>query len=200
MKGDFTTNSHYLVYTFLFRKVGRMHFLNLGVKGLIQTKGHVAALVRFNEPKNNPLSVLKLQIPCSSGRRRCRWRLRRVKRVHELRAAMESRAEAAHLQRGELRQWRVPGLQSKLPRPPRALHVSRRKSHVAGNWGEDTSVEAFTSCPCCKANPSPTHQPHPPSVTAWFFFAVVNSRTPLFRSPTGHNFEIIAGFRNNRVC
>ena len=35
MKGDCNTNSHYLVYTFLFRKVGRMHFLNLGVKGLI---------------------------------------------------------------------------------------------------------------------------------------------------------------------
>ena len=28
------TNSHYLTYTFLFRKVGRMYFLNLGVKGL----------------------------------------------------------------------------------------------------------------------------------------------------------------------
>ena len=34
MKDDFTTNSHYLIYTFLFRKVGRMYFLNLGVKGL----------------------------------------------------------------------------------------------------------------------------------------------------------------------
>ena len=30
MKDDFTTNSHYLIYTFLFRKVGRMYFLNLG--------------------------------------------------------------------------------------------------------------------------------------------------------------------------
>ena len=29
------TNSHYLTYTFLFRKVGRMYFLNLGVKELI---------------------------------------------------------------------------------------------------------------------------------------------------------------------
>ena len=34
MKDDFTTNSHYLIYTFLFRKVGRMYFVNLGVKGL----------------------------------------------------------------------------------------------------------------------------------------------------------------------
>ena len=33
MKDDFTTKSHYLIYTFLFRKVGRMYFLNLGVKG-----------------------------------------------------------------------------------------------------------------------------------------------------------------------
>ena len=31
MKDDYTTNSHYLIYTFLFRKVGRMYFLNLGV-------------------------------------------------------------------------------------------------------------------------------------------------------------------------
>ena len=35
MKDDYTTNSHYLTYTFLFRKVGRMYSLNLGVKGLI---------------------------------------------------------------------------------------------------------------------------------------------------------------------
>ena len=34
MKDDCTTNSHYLTYTFLFRKVVRMYFLNLGVKGL----------------------------------------------------------------------------------------------------------------------------------------------------------------------
>ena len=34
MKDDYTTNSHYLTHTFLFRKVGRIYFLNLGVKGL----------------------------------------------------------------------------------------------------------------------------------------------------------------------
>ena len=34
MKDDYTTNSHYLTHIFLFRKVGRMYFLNLGVKGL----------------------------------------------------------------------------------------------------------------------------------------------------------------------
>ena len=33
MKDDYTTNSHYLTYIFLFRKVGRMYFFNLGVKG-----------------------------------------------------------------------------------------------------------------------------------------------------------------------
>ena len=35
MKDHYTTNSHYLTHTFLFRKV-RMPFLNLGVKGLNQ--------------------------------------------------------------------------------------------------------------------------------------------------------------------
>ena len=34
MKDDYTTNSHYRTHTFLFRKVGRMYFLTLGVKGL----------------------------------------------------------------------------------------------------------------------------------------------------------------------
>ena len=33
-KDDHTTHSHFLTYTFLFKKVGRMCFLNLGVKGL----------------------------------------------------------------------------------------------------------------------------------------------------------------------
>ena len=35
MKDDYTTNSHYLTYTFNFKRFGRMYFLNLGVKGLI---------------------------------------------------------------------------------------------------------------------------------------------------------------------
>ena len=34
LKDDYCTNSHYLIYTFLFKKVGRMYFLSLGVKGL----------------------------------------------------------------------------------------------------------------------------------------------------------------------
>ena len=35
MKDDYTTNSHYpLTYTFISWKVGRVYFLNLGVKGL----------------------------------------------------------------------------------------------------------------------------------------------------------------------
>ena len=33
MKDDYTTNSQYITYTFSFRKVGRMYFLSLGVKG-----------------------------------------------------------------------------------------------------------------------------------------------------------------------
>ena len=38
MKDYYTTNSHYLTYTLLFRKVGRMYFLNLGVKRLRKGK------------------------------------------------------------------------------------------------------------------------------------------------------------------
>ena len=34
MKDDYTTNSHYLIYTFSVQKVGRMYFSNLGVEGL----------------------------------------------------------------------------------------------------------------------------------------------------------------------
>ena len=34
MKDDYTSNSHYLTCTFLFREVGRMFFLNLRMKGL----------------------------------------------------------------------------------------------------------------------------------------------------------------------
>ena len=34
MKYDYTTNSHYLTYTFSVWKLGRMYFLNLGVKGV----------------------------------------------------------------------------------------------------------------------------------------------------------------------
>ena len=31
MKHDYTTNSHYLTYTYLLKGDGRMYFLNLGV-------------------------------------------------------------------------------------------------------------------------------------------------------------------------
>ena len=44
MKDDYNTNCHYLTYTFLFRKVWRMYFLNLGVKGLnanVKKLGHL---------------------------------------------------------------------------------------------------------------------------------------------------------------
>ena len=47
MKDDYTTNSHYLTHTFLFRKVERMYFLNLGVKGLKVT-GLVYSCLRFS--------------------------------------------------------------------------------------------------------------------------------------------------------
>ena len=35
MKDDYTTNSHYLLHTFLFQRLGEFTFLSLGVKGLI---------------------------------------------------------------------------------------------------------------------------------------------------------------------
>ena len=33
MRDDFTSNSYYLTYTFLLKRLGRMYFSNLGVKG-----------------------------------------------------------------------------------------------------------------------------------------------------------------------
>ena len=39
MRDDNTTNSHYLTPTFLLRELGRMYFLNLGVKGLNKLLG-----------------------------------------------------------------------------------------------------------------------------------------------------------------
>ena len=36
MKDDYTTNSHFLTRDISLYKVGRMYFLNLEVKGLIQ--------------------------------------------------------------------------------------------------------------------------------------------------------------------
>ena len=39
MRDDYaSTNSHYITYTFLFKKVGRMYSVNLGVNGLIITR------------------------------------------------------------------------------------------------------------------------------------------------------------------
>ena len=45
MKEYYTTNSHYLTYTFLFRKVGRIYFLNLGVKGLKEQRNWEAFII-----------------------------------------------------------------------------------------------------------------------------------------------------------
>ena len=38
MTDDYTTNSHYLAHTFLFRNVGRMYFFNLGAKEVKSSK------------------------------------------------------------------------------------------------------------------------------------------------------------------
>ena len=39
MKDDYTTNSHYLTYTFILKGDGRMYFLSLGVKALNRYTG-----------------------------------------------------------------------------------------------------------------------------------------------------------------
>ena len=36
LKDDSCTSSHYLTYTFLLKRFGRMYFLSLGVKGLME--------------------------------------------------------------------------------------------------------------------------------------------------------------------
>ena len=62
MKDDYTTNSHYLTYAFILRKVGRMYFLNLGVKRLskvvsVQVLGSLSKPIRRRQ--------LELLILCS---------------------------------------------------------------------------------------------------------------------------------------
>ena len=48
MRDDYTTNSHYLTHTFLFRKVRRMYFLSLGVKGVSVLKCGASLRAAFN--------------------------------------------------------------------------------------------------------------------------------------------------------
>ena len=45
MKSHYTTNSRYITHTIAFWKVGRIHFLSSGVKGLMQKYGHILLLV-----------------------------------------------------------------------------------------------------------------------------------------------------------
>ena len=40
MKGDYTTNSHYITHTIAFWKVGRIHILSSGVEGLTFVQNH----------------------------------------------------------------------------------------------------------------------------------------------------------------
>ena len=49
---DCTTNSLYLTYTFLFGKVGRIYFLNLGVKGWKHDSKRRRRLFRIFEPSS----------------------------------------------------------------------------------------------------------------------------------------------------
>ena len=41
MKSDYTTNSRYITHTIAFWKVGRIHFLSSGVKGLMQISAYI---------------------------------------------------------------------------------------------------------------------------------------------------------------
>ena len=74
MKDDYTINSRYITHTFLIytRKVGRMHFLNLGVKGLIHLHADGAWL---KKPRMKPSrSSRKTFLSCSSPHQwRAKW-------------------------------------------------------------------------------------------------------------------------------
>ena len=78
MKDDYTTNSHYLTHTFLFRKVGRMYFLNLGAKGLkYETKPKKAERkIRSTALQISARCVWQLWLATSKilFDFRCRWR------------------------------------------------------------------------------------------------------------------------------
>ena len=64
MKDDYTTNSHSLTHTFIFRKVGRMFLLNVGVKGLKKvTRSSEAHLTSINTSCQN---VSAFVILCSN--------------------------------------------------------------------------------------------------------------------------------------
>ena len=47
MTDDYTINYHFITYIFLFEKVGRMYFFNLGVKGLRRSKSSDAPVISF---------------------------------------------------------------------------------------------------------------------------------------------------------
>ena len=67
--------SHYLTYTFIFRKVGRMYFLDLGVKGLnakTWTRNSILSLDTFRYVRSMQLSHYKLctrkiELACTWG-------------------------------------------------------------------------------------------------------------------------------------
>ena len=70
MRDDYTTNSHYLTYTFLFRKVGRMYILNVEVKGY---KGYqfVMSCDRAYHGTSNNLAVVWKRLSCITYLKRC---------------------------------------------------------------------------------------------------------------------------------
>ena len=55
LKDEYTTNSHYCTYAFLFKRLGEMYFLNLGVKGLTQRSILVSGYMpTYSSPRANP--------------------------------------------------------------------------------------------------------------------------------------------------
>ena len=51
MKDDYTTNSHYLTYTFLFKSLGEFNFFILGMEGL----NVKPSVVQIKEPDTESL-------------------------------------------------------------------------------------------------------------------------------------------------
>ena len=57
MKDDYTTNSHYITYTFSLYEVGRMYFLDLGVKGLTFLSSAIVRNATYCSPVSHRIQI-----------------------------------------------------------------------------------------------------------------------------------------------
>ena len=64
MKNDYTTNSHYLTYTFLFKRLGECNFLVLGMKGFNRGPRVTVGEIFFRSLVNNYLIINYYLIIC----------------------------------------------------------------------------------------------------------------------------------------